>query len=155
MRKTVLVFAVLIAAAAALPLGAVNERIDYEGINKIKQQGLSPQNSQVMEISSWLTDVYGPRLTGSPNVQKAGDWAVSKMKEWGLQNVALEPWPNRNGFDRGWVNEKFTSPPSLRKRFPYREHRPRGRLARTASCAVRWCSSRKPRRKISRSTRAS
>ena len=60
-----------------------------------------------MEISSWLTDVHGPRLTGSPNTQKAGEWAVAKMKEWGLQNVALEPWTNRNGFDRGWTNDKF------------------------------------------------
>jgi hypothetical protein len=60
-----------------------------------------------MEISSWLTDVHGPRLTGSPNTQKAAEWAAEKMKEWGLQNVALEPWTNRNGFDRGWTNEKF------------------------------------------------
>jgi hypothetical protein len=66
-----------------------------------------PQNSQVMEISSWLTDVYGPRLTGSPNTQKAGEWAVSKMKEWGLQKVSLEKWPEQMQFDRGWVNEKF------------------------------------------------
>ena len=41
---------------------------------------------------SYLTDVYGPRLTGSPNMQKAGDWTVAKMKEWGLVNTALEPW---------------------------------------------------------------
>jgi hypothetical protein len=60
-----------------------------------------------MEISSWLTDVYGPRLTGSPNTEKAGEWAVSKMKEWGLQNVSLEKWPNPNDFARGWANEKF------------------------------------------------
>src|SRR3954471_24955466 len=92
---------------ATLPLGAASEKIDYEAINKIKQQGLNPQNSKVMEISSWLTDVYGPRLTGSPNVQKAGDWAVAKMKEWGLANAALEPWADRNGFDRGWTNDKF------------------------------------------------
>src|SRR4051794_38661231 len=98
---------VVCAAAAALPLGAAGEKIDYEGINKIKQLGLNPQTSEVMEISSWLTDVYGPRLTGSPNTQKAGEWAVAKMKEWGLQHVALEPWTDKNGFDRGWVNEKF------------------------------------------------
>jgi carboxypeptidase Q len=108
MKKTVMAFAVLVTAAAALPLGAVSEKIDYDAINKIKQQGLNPQNSQVMEIASWLTDAYGPRLTGSPNVQKAGDWAVSKMKAWGLRNAALEPWTTRsNFFDRGWVNEKF------------------------------------------------
>ena len=52
------------ALAAALPIGAAGERIDYEAIDKIKQQGLNPANSQVMEIASWLTDVNGPRLTG-------------------------------------------------------------------------------------------
>src|SRR6476661_8597159 len=92
---------------ATLPLGAAGEKIDYEAINKIKEQGLQPQNSKVMEISSWLTDVYGPRLTGSPNTQKAGEWAVSKMKEWGLQKVDLEKWPDQTMFPRGWANEKF------------------------------------------------
>lgn len=106
MRKIMLVVAVA-AAAATLPLGAASEKIDYQSINKIKAIGLSPQNSQVMEISSWLTDVHGPRLTGSPHTQKAAEWAAAKMKEWGLQNVALEPWTNRNGFDRGWTNDKF------------------------------------------------
>ena len=83
--------AALCLAAFGLPLVA-SEQIDYDGINKIKQQGLDPTNSKVMETMSYLTDVYGPRLTGSPNVQKAGDWAVAKMKEWGLVNVSLEPW---------------------------------------------------------------
>ena len=106
MRKTIIAFAVC-AAAAALPLGAAGEKIDYDGINKIKQLGLNPQTSQVMEIASWLTDVNGPRLTGSPSTKAAGEWAVAKMKEWGLQNAALEPWTDRNGFERGWVNEKF------------------------------------------------
>ena len=92
---------------ATLPLVAAGERIDYEAINKIKEQGMQPQNSKVMEISSWLTDVYGPRLTGSPNILKAGEWAAAKMKEWGLQNVALEKWSNQTPFDRGWSNDKF------------------------------------------------
>ena len=52
--------------------GVATEKVDFDAINKIKQQGLNPANSQVMEISSWLEDVYGPRLTGSPNVEKAG-----------------------------------------------------------------------------------
>ena len=33
---------------------------------------------------SWLTDVYGPRLTNSPGFRKAGDWAVKEMTSWGL-----------------------------------------------------------------------
>ncbi len=95
-----------VALAAVLPIGAA-EKIDFDAIMRIKQQGLSPASSQVMDIASWLTDVHGPRLTGSPNIQHAGEWAAGKMKEWGLENVALEPWTNRNGFDRGWTNEKF------------------------------------------------
>ena len=91
-RTTLVVAAAAVALVATLPSLRASEDIDYDGINKIKQQGLSPQNSQVMEVMSYLTDVYGPRLTGSPNAQKAGEWAVAKMKEWGLQNVALEPW---------------------------------------------------------------
>ena len=91
---------------ATLPLGAAGEKIDYEAINKIKAQGMQPQSSKVMEISSWLTDVHGPRLSGSPNIQKAGEWAAAQLKAWGLQNVALEKWPNQS-FERGWTNDKF------------------------------------------------
>jgi len=102
----------LAVAVVGLPLRAADEPIDYDAINRIKTQGLAAANSQVMEVSSWLTDVHGPRLSGSPNIQKAGEWAVAKMKEWGLANVALEPWPadasnNNNGFPRGWTNDKF------------------------------------------------
>ncbi len=95
------------ALTMALPLGATSDTVDYDAIAKIKQQGMVAQNSKVMEISSWLTDVLGPRLTGSPNTQKAGEWTVAKMKEWGLQNVALEPWTDRSRIPRGWTNDKF------------------------------------------------
>jgi len=56
-----------------------------------------------MEIESYLTDVYGPRLTGSPNMTEAGEWAQKTMKDWGLANVHLESWP----FGRGWQNQMF------------------------------------------------
>ena len=110
-RKHLLVFGLsgaLALTAVGLPLRAADEPIDYDAINRIKAQGLTAANSQVMEISSWLTDVHGPRLSGSPGIQKAGEWAVAKMKEWGLENVSLEPWPadpgnQNNGFPRGWT----------------------------------------------------
>ena len=98
--------------ATGLPIRAADEPIDYDAINRIKAQGLTPANSQVMDVSSWLTDVHGPRLSGSPGIQMAGEWAVAKMKEWGLENVSLEAWPadpnnNNHGFPRGWTNDKF------------------------------------------------
>jgi Zn-dependent M28 family amino/carboxypeptidase len=107
MRKIVVACAVL-AAAASLPLGAASEKIDYDALGKIKQQGLNAATSQVMEVASWLTDVHGPRLTGAASTQKAGEWAAAKLKEWGLTGVALEPWADKNNnFPFGWTNEKF------------------------------------------------
>ena len=107
------------ALAASLPLGAASERLDYQALAKIKDQGLDPANSKVMEIASWLTDVNGPRLTGSPNIKKAADWAVQEMKTWGLQNVTEEPWTNRNNFfSHGWQNEKFYMAAVSPQQFP-------------------------------------
>jgi len=89
-----------------LPLAAqwpASEKLDLDAIYKIKDEGL--QRSKVMEIESYLTDVYGPRLTGSPNIKEAGDWAMKTMKEWGLMNVNSEGWP----FGRGWQNQRFVA----------------------------------------------
>jgi hypothetical protein len=53
-----------------------------------------------------LTDVYGPRLTGSPNLKAAGEWAVRRLESWGLTGGRLEPW----NFGRpGGVNERFAA----------------------------------------------
>ena len=91
----------LSALALAIPLQA-QERVDAATIERIKTEALL--HSQVMETMSWLTDVHGPRLTGSPITKRAGEWAVSAMKSWGLANPRFETW---GPFGRGWTNEKF------------------------------------------------
>jgi hypothetical protein len=58
------------------------EKVDLDAIFKIKDEGLN--RSQVMDTLSYLTDVYGPRLTGSPQIKAAGDWAKKKLSEWEL-----------------------------------------------------------------------
>jgi len=68
----------------------------------IKKQGL--ENSQVMDIASWITDVYGPRLTGSPMLDKATGWAQGQLKDWGMKNVHLHEW---GPFGRGWELNHF------------------------------------------------
>ncbi|MFQ5747822.1 MAG: M20/M25/M40 family metallo-hydrolase, partial [Gemmatimonadota bacterium] len=80
------------------------EPVDLNAIRIIKEEGL--RRSQVMETMSWLTDVYGPRLTGSPELREAAEWAAGRLREWGLENVALEPWGE---FGRGWTNERFVA----------------------------------------------
>src|SRR5262245_41789528 len=80
------------------------EKVDLDAVYKIKDEGLN--RSQVMDTLSYLTDVYGARLTGSPQIKAAGEWAKKKLMEWELVNVNLEPW---GPFGRGWTNEKFTA----------------------------------------------
>ena len=49
-------------------------------------------NSKIMWIIHEIADVYGPRVTGTPNLKAADDWAVATMTSWGLANAHLEPW---------------------------------------------------------------
>jgi len=49
-------------------------------------------NSKIMWIIHEVADVYGPRVTGTPNLKAADDWAVATMTSWGLANAHLEPW---------------------------------------------------------------
>lgn len=80
------------------------EKVDLDAINRIKEEELS--HSQVMEIVGYLTDVAGPRLTGSPNLKRAQEYARGKLQEWGIQNSHLEAW---GPFGRGWSMEGFTA----------------------------------------------
>jgi len=77
---------------------AVNEEIN----TIIRKHGLD--QSQAMEIAGWMTDVYGPRLTGSPMLDKATDWAQKTLNEWGMKNVHLEEW---GPFGTGWEMSHF------------------------------------------------
>jgi len=75
---------------------------EADAIEVAKKHGL--EQSQVMEIASWITDVYGPRLTGSPMLDKATTWAVEELQSWGMENVHLEEW---GPFGRGWELKHF------------------------------------------------
>jgi hypothetical protein len=70
-RRTFAITA-LISALVGLPLAAdwpVTEKIDLDAVYLIKEEGL--RHSKVMELESYLTDVYGPRLTNSPEIKEA------------------------------------------------------------------------------------
>ena len=82
--------------APAAPTPDIIERIKDEGINR----------SQVMQTVEYLTDVIGPRLTGSPALRRANNWTKDRLTEWGLANAHLEPW---GPFGRGWTLKRFSA----------------------------------------------
>jgi hypothetical protein len=99
-----LTFAAALVCAAA-PLGAqvVQERVDLDAIRGIREEGL--EHSQIQLLGQYLTDIIGPRLTGSPGMRRANEWTAEKLREWGLANVVVEPWGE---FGRGWEPVSFS-----------------------------------------------
>src|SRR5262245_8126944 len=92
----------LILSLIALPALAQNGSGDM--VARIRKEAM--ERSQIMKTMHMLTDVYGPRLTGSPNHKNAAEWAVKQMTSWGLENAHLEPWDFGHP---GWLNEKISA----------------------------------------------
>lgn len=80
------------------------EKIDLAALARIRDEGM--QRSKVMEIASYLTDVHGSRLTGSPQAKAAGEWTLAQLTGWGITNPRFEMW---GPFGRGWSNEKLSA----------------------------------------------
>ena len=92
----VLAFSLSLSPQKPLP----TDRADTVVLNRIWEEGIT--RSQVMSTLSYLADVIGPRIPGSPAMQRALDWTVSKFTEWGMSNVAVEP---AGEFGLGWSND--------------------------------------------------
>jgi hypothetical protein len=103
MRGFSCVIAMAVAAATLVPIDA-QERLDADVYWKIRREAST--NSQILKTVHMLTDVYGPRLTGSPNLKAASEWAIQQMQAWGLQNGRLEPWDFEHS---GWTNERLAA----------------------------------------------
>ena len=83
------ILSALAAVVFVLVAFAAEDKADLAMANKIRFEGL--KHSQVAKLVAYLSDVIGPRPTGSPEIDRANNWAAAKMKEWGMTNVALEP----------------------------------------------------------------
>ena len=106
-RLSVLIFASAL-GASLLP---AQEPIDRAMLTKLREE--SKSSSRVLESYRTLTDVIGPRLTGSPGFKQSVDWTRDRLKEWGM-NVSVESWP----FGRGWTLEKLTLEMTQPRYFP-------------------------------------
>jgi carboxypeptidase Q len=102
-RKTGRHLCLLLAALFSVAVAAESTRTAE--INAALRQE-EKSHSEIMRTLHLLTDVYGPRLTGSPNAKAAGEWVVKTMTSWGFANGHLEPWEFGHP---GWQNERVTA----------------------------------------------
>lgn len=79
------------------------EKVDENIVAQIKTEAF--QRSAVMDTLSWIADVYGPRLTGSPTLRQAAEWARDQLTRWGMESAALEPSGKTS---RGWSVDRFS-----------------------------------------------
>ncbi len=102
-RHTLLCLAVILAATAARPAAFAQPAVDDSVLSLIEAQALD--SSRVMYIARMMTDVYGPRLTGSPQLDRAEAWAMDQLADWGITKSMLDSW---GPFGRGWSLDRFS-----------------------------------------------
>ena len=104
LRRLCTLLILVAAATPALPARAqvAQEAVDLSVVQRIREEGL--ERSHIEEMARWLTEVNGPRLTGSPGMKRANEWTAQQMRAWGLENVVIEPWGE---FGRGWQSEAY------------------------------------------------
>jgi carboxypeptidase Q len=72
--------------------------------------GDARNGSQIITNLTYLSDIIGPRLTGSANLKRATAWGAARMKDVGLVNVRLEPWTIPEGWERGHARARLIDP---------------------------------------------
>jgi carboxypeptidase Q len=75
---------------------------------KIAGEGLL--DSHAFQYLTELSDDIGPRVSGSPQAQKAVEWGLAKMKAMGLENVHAERWQLWRGWTRGTAEAELLAP---------------------------------------------
>jgi carboxypeptidase Q len=95
----------VVAAGFVLCLASIvqsQEAVDLGLVDRIKSEAFA--RSQVMDHLHYLTDVYGPRLTGSPQFEEAVKWTTGRLAQFGLSNIHVERWP----FGRRWAADRYS-----------------------------------------------
>ncbi len=94
----------LLTAASVSAQQPVQERLDMAALARIRDEGLN--RSHIDTMAQQLLDGIGSRLTASPGLRRAQEWAAGTMRGWGLVNVAIEPWDSL--FGRGWERVSYS-----------------------------------------------
>lgn len=105
-RQTAIPLALALVGLAQANLWDTNDAT----VQKLIESGKN-ENRAYTQLEHF-TAKFGPRLTSSPQLARAQEWAVGEFKKWGLKNVTLEKWGEVPvGFYRGARQSvKMTSP---------------------------------------------
>jgi hypothetical protein len=93
----------LFVCALAAGAGAQSPGIDPATIARLREE--TTVRSKVYEHVWWLSEVFGPRATGTPAFAAASEWAMQQFRAWGLSNVHQERWR----FGQGWHIDDFAA----------------------------------------------
>jgi carboxypeptidase Q len=96
-------FTFILLAVLTSSLGAQAPGVDPATVARIRAEAVA--NSQALEHHWWLSEVIGPRATGTPGYQQGADWVMKRFAEWGLTNIHTERFP----FGQGWTIERFSA----------------------------------------------
>jgi len=105
--KRLFIFGLILTLVVPLLLFS-QDKADLDMVAKIRHEGF--KHSQVMPLVGYLSDVIGPRPTGSPAIQEAYDWTSQKFEEWGLENIHLEPYEFGIGWAPQYISVHMTKP---------------------------------------------
>ena len=83
---------------------AATLEVDKKIIENVKD------HSEVMENLEYLSDMIGPRLTGSDRLNRAHEWALQRFTDYGCVNAHLESWPFGLGWSRGSASGRIVEP---------------------------------------------
>src|SRR5215212_2576230 len=91
-----------------LPISAAAQSaVDTIGVGRLLDQAMN--RSEVMKNLQYLTDVIGPRLSGSPAMRRANQWTASRFKAYGLA-TRLEAYQFGVTWERGTASLRLTAP---------------------------------------------
>jgi carboxypeptidase Q len=98
-----------LAALAPVPVLRAQTAVDTAGAGALIAQATDSTSSEVMQTLQHLTDMIGPRLSGSPAMRKANDWVAERLRSYGL-TARLEEYPFGVSWTRGPASFRITAP---------------------------------------------
>ncbi len=97
---------VVLLLTTASPLAA-QSAVDTTGVGRLLDQAMN--RSEVMRNLEYLSDVIGPRLSGSPAMRRSNEWTASRFKAYGVP-ARLEPFDFGVTWERGYASLRLVAP---------------------------------------------